>query len=115
MSEQAAEQNPQQADQGQGQSDAAAPSADQPTPQAQTQTDTSATESFPLSLVKRPTGDVHWNTAKGIWETITHAETGEPTQEYALVTTIDGQEVTLETFNAGRLETVARSLSQASG
>jgi hypothetical protein len=70
-------------------------------------------QTFPLELVKRPTGDRHWNTALGIWETITHAETGEPTQEYALVTTIDGQTVTLETFNAGRLETVARSLNQA--
>jgi len=93
------------------------PQAPQPQPaaaqqQPQQQSSDSA-QTFSVSLVKRPTGDVHWNVARGVWETITHAETGEPTQEYALVTTIDGVEVTLETYNAGRLETIVRSQQQA--
>lgn len=64
-------------------------------------------------VVKRLTGDRHWNTAKGIWETITHAETGEPSSEYALVIEVDGVEVTLDTYNAGGIETIVRSQQQA--
>ena len=66
-------------------------------------------ESFPLSFKKQLTGDVHWNVANGRWETITHAETGEPNSEYVLVATIDGVEVPLQTFNAGGIETIVRS------
>lgn len=70
-------------------------------------------QTFPIRLVKRLTGDVHWNTARGVWETITHAETGEPNSEYALLATIDGVDVTLQTFNAGGIETIVRSQQQA--
>ena len=89
-----------------------APAASQPsTDQPQ---DTGSSEpSFPLRLVKRPTGDTHWNVAKGIYETITHGETGEPSQEYALLATIDGVDVTLQTFNAGGVETLVRAAQQA--
>lgn len=85
------------------------------TPATQPQSSGSGSEvqEIPLRLVKRPTGDTHFNTAKGIWETVVHAETGEPSQEYVLLATIDGQEVPLESYNAGRLETQARSLNQS--
>ena len=100
MSEQAPEQTQDQ------------PATTQPAaPQAQAATDTEQT--FPIRLVKRLTGDVHWNTAKGIWETVVHGETGEPSSEYALLATIDGVDVTLETFNAGGIETIVRSQQQA--
>lgn len=70
-------------------------------------------QEFPIRLVKRPTGDVHWNTAKGIWETVVHGETGEPMQEYVLLANIDGADVPIASYNAGRLETVAKSQQQA--
>lgn len=91
MSEQATEQNPQQADQQQAASE----------------------PSFPIRLVKRPTGDTHWNVAKGIYETVVHGETGEPTQEYVLLATIDGVDVPIASYNAGRLETIVSSQQQA--
>lgn len=86
-----------------------------PTPQAQPQETTMSgdEQTFPLRLVKRPTGDRHWSTANGVWETITHAETGEPTQEYALLANIDGVDVQLASYNAGRIETIVRSQKQA--
>lgn len=76
-------------------------------PQADTSSDSEQT--FPIRLVKRETGDVHWNTAKGIWELVTHAETGEPNKEYALLATIDGQDVPLLTLNAGGIDTIVKS------
>ena len=66
-------------------------------------------ESFPLSFKKQLTGDVHWNVANGRWETVTHAETGEPNAEYVLSATIDGVEVPLQSFNAGGVETIVKS------
>lgn len=100
MSEQASEQNPAQADQS-AQADQAA------------QVQDSSEPTFPIRLVKRPTGDTHWNVAKGIYETVVHGETGEPMQEYVLLATIDGVDVPLVTFNAGGLETIVRSAKQA--
>ena len=77
------------------------------------QTSQTGEQTFDIRLVKRPTGDVHWNTAKGVWETITHAETGEPNSEYALLATIDGVDVPLATYNAGGIETIVRSQKQS--
>ena len=88
----------------QAQAQAAAP----PPPQQDTASQ-SDEETFPIRLVKRETGDVHWNVAKGIWETITHGETGEPNSEYALLATIDGVDVTLGSYNAGGIETIVKS------
>jgi len=70
-------------------------------------------ETFPLTFKKQLTGDVHWNVANGRWETITHAETGEPNSEYVLVATIDGVEVPLQSFNSGGIETIIRSQKQS--
>lgn len=100
MSEQVPEQQPQE-------------QTPAPAEQPQASSASDSEQTFPIRLVKRLTGDRHWNTAKGIWETITHAETGEPSSEYALVATIDGVDVTLETFNAGGVETIVRSQQQA--
>jgi len=66
-------------------------------------------DSFPLTFKKQLTGDVHWNVANGRWETITHAETGEPNSEYVLLATIDGVDVPLATYNAGGIETIIKS------
>lgn len=66
-------------------------------------------ETFPIKLVKRLTGAKDWNVAKGVYETQVHGETGEPTAEYLLIATIDGVEVPIGSYNAGRLETVVRS------
>ena len=70
-------------------------------------------ESFPLTFKKQETGDVHWIVANGRWETITHAETGEPNSEYVLTANIDGVEVPIASYNAGRLETVVKSQKSA--
>jgi len=80
-------------------------------------TKTNGEETFPLTFKKQLTGDVHWNVANGRWETITHAETGEPNSEYVLTATIDGVEVPLQSFNSGGIETIVRAqkkLQQAS-
>lgn len=113
MSEQAAE-NPNQAVQpGAGEDEQTAESTTaQPPAQAQT-TASSDEQTFPIRLVKRPTGDTHWNTAAGVMELVRHAETGEPTMEYALLGTIDGVDVTLQTYNAGGVETIIRSAQQS--
>lgn len=81
--------------------------------QSAQQSSSSDEQSFPIRLVKRPTGDVHWNTAKGIWEQVVHGETGEPMQEYVLLASIDGIDVPIASYNAGRLETIVRSQQQA--
>src|SRR5690348_11561592 len=70
-------------------------------------------ETFPIRLVKRETGETHWNVANGVWETITHAETGEPNSEYLLLATIDGVDVPIGSYNAGRVETIVRAQQQA--
>jgi len=72
-----------------------------------------ADQTFPLTFKKQETGDVHWNVANGRWETIRHAETGEPNSEYVLTATIDGVDVPIASYNAGRLETVVKSLKAA--
>jgi len=105
--------NPNQAAQPGAEDTGTSGQSSQPQPQAQAQSSDSGEQSFPLRLVKRPTGDVHWNTARGVWETITHAETGEPSAEYVLLATIDGVDVPLASYNAGRLETVVRSQQQS--
>ncbi len=73
----------------------------------------SAPEEFPIKLVKQLTGATDWNVAKGVYETQVHAETGEPTAEYVLLATIDGVDVPIASYNAGRLETVVRSQQAA--
>ena len=70
-------------------------------------------ETFPIRLVKRETGDTHWNVAKGVYELVRHAETGEPSSEYALLATVDGVDVPLLTLNSGGIETIVRSQKQA--
>lgn len=70
-------------------------------------------QEFPIKLVKRLTGDTHWNVASGVYETVTHAETGEPNAEYQLVATIDGVEVPFLTANAGGVETIVNSQKNA--
>jgi len=82
-------------------------------PAQKTESDSAKEETFPIRLVKQETGDVHWNVADGKWETITHADTGEPSAEYRLLATIDGVDVPIASYNAGRLETVVRSQKQA--
>src|SRR5690348_1836185 len=69
-------------------------------------------DEFPIRLVKVEDVSRHWNVAKGIWEQITHAETGEPNYFYSLVTTIDGIDVELAQWNAGSVDTRVRSLQQ---
>ena len=76
-----------------------APSDDEPT--------------YAMRLVKRETGETHWNTAKGVWELVTHGETGEPVAEYVLLAAIDGVDVPLARYNAGRIETIVRAQQQA--
>lgn len=100
------EQAPEQVTQEQEQAQAAAPPP--PDPPAQ-----DSEETFPIRLVKRYTGDVHWNVAKGIWELVTHGETGEPNSEYALLGTIQGVDVPLLTLNAGGVETIVKSQQNA--
>src|SRR5690348_854908 len=78
-----------------------------------TRTEPDSEQTFPLRLVRRETGETHWNVAEGRWEKVTHAETGEPNAEYALLATIDGVDVKLAAYNAGRIETVVRSQQQA--
>jgi hypothetical protein len=70
-------------------------------------------QTFPIRLVKRPTGDTHWNTALGIYEPVVHAETGEPNSEYVVLATIDGVDVPFLTANAGGVETLVRAGKQA--
>ena len=82
-------------------------------PHRRTRTKSDTEQTFPLRLVKRETGERHWNVAEGRWEAVTHAETGEPDSEYALLATIDGVDVKLAGYNAGRIETVVRSQQQA--
>lgn len=73
----------------------------------------STEQDYPIRFTKRLTGETHWNVAKGIWEPITHGETGEPNAEYVILATIDGIDVPIASYNAGRLETVVKSLKQA--
>ena len=70
-------------------------------------------QTFPIRLVKQLTGAKDWNVAKGVYETQVHGETGEPTAEYVLLATIDGVDVPIGSYNAGRLETVVKSLKAA--
>src|SRR5689334_1554676 len=80
-----------------------------PTPAA----NTISGDEFPLRLVKVEDVSRHWNVAKGVWEQITHAETGEPNYSYALVGTIDGVDIEFATWNAGRIDTRVKSAQQA--
>jgi len=72
-----------------------------------------AEQAYDLRFVKRETGETHFNTATGSYEKITHAETGEPNAEYLLIASIDGVDVPLAHYNAGRVETIVRSQQQA--
>jgi hypothetical protein len=69
----------------------------------------SADTSIPFQIVKRETGATHYVDGGARTDLVRHAETGEPEQEYALVATIDGVQVTLQSWNAGRIETVVKS------
>ena len=84
---------------------AAPPPPDAPEPDSE--------QTFDLKLVKDYTGDVHWNVAKGIWELVTHAETGEPNEVYRLVASIDGVDVTLAEYNAGGIDTIVKNAQAA--
>ena len=68
---------------------------------------------YSLRFVKVETGETHWDTAKGRWVPVVHGETGEPASEYRLLATIDGVDVPIASYNAGRIETNVRSLQQA--
>ena len=101
---------------------AAQPGAeDQPTTEqpaqasAQAQAATSSTDepTYPIRLVRRETGEMHWSVANGLWEKVAHAETGEPNAEYVLLATIDGVDVKIGAYNAGRIETIVRAQQQA--
>jgi hypothetical protein len=70
-------------------------------------------ETFPIRLVKKETGQTHWNVAKGVWETVTHGETGEPDSQYVLLGTIDGVDVKLGAWNSGPVETLVKAQKQA--
>jgi len=70
-------------------------------------------ETFPIRLVKQETGETHWNVAKGVWEPVVHGETGEPSAEYVLLATIDGVDVKIGAYNAGRIETIVHAQQQA--
>jgi len=72
-----------------------------------------AGEEIPVRLVKVEDTSRHWNVAKGIWEQVTHAETGEPNYSYALVGTVDGVDVELASWNAGRIDTRVASIKRA--
>ena len=93
-------------DTGEQQQQAAQPA---PPPQQTQKTSGGDEETFPLRFVKRETGDVHWNVAKGIWETVVHGETGEPNSEYVLLATVDGVDVPILTANTGGVETIVKS------
>jgi hypothetical protein len=70
-------------------------------------------ETYPIRLVKQETGETHWNVGKGVWEPVTHGETGEPSSEYVLLAAIDGVDVKIGSYNAGRVETIVRAQKQA--
>src|SRR5690349_14897362 len=70
-------------------------------------------DEIPVRLIKVEDMDRHWNVAKGLWEQVTHAETGEPNYFYALVATIDGVDVELSRWNAGRVDTRVNAVKQA--
>ena len=70
-------------------------------------------EDYPIRFTKRETGETHWNVGKGVYEPIVHGETGEPNSEYVLLATIDGVDVPIASYNAGRLETLVKSQKQA--
>jgi len=85
----------------------------QPSQPVDTSSAPSSGDTFPIRLIKQETGETHWNVAKGVWETITHGETGEPNAEYVLLATINGVDVPLQTYNAGGIETIVRSQQQS--
>src|SRR5690242_10658501 len=72
-----------------------------------------SSQTIPFELVKRETGATHYVDGGARTDLVRHGETGEPEQEYALVATIDGVQVTLQSWNAGRIDTVVRSGQQA--
>lgn len=86
--------------------------AEQPT-QTEKQDTGPSEQTYPIRLIKRETGETHWNVASGLWEKVAHADTGEPNAEYVLLATIDGVDVPIAAYNAGRLETIVRSQQQA--
>lgn len=65
----------------------------------------SGEQSFPLKFVKRETGRTHTIEGGARTVPIVHGETGEPEAEYALLASIEGVEIALASYNAGRLET----------
>ena len=86
------------------------------TPQAQEQPpeqEQSSSTTIPFELVKRETGATHYVDGGARTDLVRHAETGEPEQEYALVATIDGVQVPLVTWNAGRLDTIVQAGKRA--
>lgn len=70
-----------------------------------TDTDTS----FPLRFIKRETGRTHTIDGGSTTVPIVHGETGEPEAEYVLLATIDGADIPLASYNAGRIETQVKA------
>ena len=80
----------------------------QPQPAEQTQPDPASgdtIETYNVSVVKRYTGATHYVNGGTSTALVTHAETGEPETEYALVADVGGTPITLATWNAGRIDT----------
>jgi len=82
----------------------------QPQPQAQEQ---SSEQSFPIRLVKRETGDMHYVDGGARTDLVRHGETGEPEQEYALLATIDGADVKIASWNAGPIDVRVKAAQQS--
>lgn len=82
--------------------------SEQQTEQTQPDSATATRTDFPLAFFKQETGRTHTVVTNGVQSTvpIVHGETGEPEAEYVLAATIDGVEVPLATYNAGRIETI---------
>lgn len=112
MSETPAE-NPNQAAQPGAEEQATQETPAQPQAQAPATAETTDETTYPIRLVRRETGETHWSVANGLWEKVAHAETGEPNAEYVLLATIDGVDVKLGAYNAGRVETIIRAQQQA--
>lgn len=72
--------------------------------------DTIAT--YNISLVKRYTGATHYVQGGSSVDLVRHGETGEPETEYALVADIDGAEIVLSSWNAGRIDTRVTNAAQ---
>ncbi len=82
------------------------PAQDQP--QAQQKPDAAKGDviaTYDVKFVKRYTGETHYVQGGSSVDLVRHGETGEPETEYALVADVDGAQIAVATWNAGRLDT----------